>query len=161
MLSTERTGVCIWVCRSVHTAAHRVAGRHLPGAHKRFPFLLQATMDWEAQEDGFIAKILAGDGSKDIAVGAPVLVFVEDEVSLPAGLKSTATSPAQHNMQGHVVCMVCHSCPWPCWAVHLGLQLNKAASSRLLFCVCQAAHYWWLQAGGLLSVLTFASLWTA
>lgn len=52
-------------------------------------------MDWEAQEDGFIAKILAGDGSKDIAVGTPVLVFVEDEVSLPAGLR--ARPPLLHS----------------------------------------------------------------
>ena len=37
-------------------------------------------MDWESQEDGYIAKILAGDGSKDIAVGTPVLIFVENKV---------------------------------------------------------------------------------
>ena len=41
---------------------------------------VQATMDWESQDDGFIAKILVEDGAKDISVGDPVLVFVEDEV---------------------------------------------------------------------------------
>ena len=40
----------------------------------------KATMGWEAQDEGFIAKILAGDGSKDIAVGDPVMVFVEEQV---------------------------------------------------------------------------------
>ena len=37
-------------------------------------------MDWESQDDGFIAKLLVEDGAKDISVGTPVLVFVEDEV---------------------------------------------------------------------------------
>ena len=38
-------------------------------------------MDWEAQDDGFVAKILAEEGSKDVSVGAPVIVIVEEEVS--------------------------------------------------------------------------------
>lgn len=38
----------------------------------------KATIDWESQEDGYIAKILVPDGSKDIAVGAPVAVLVEE-----------------------------------------------------------------------------------
>ena len=40
----------------------------------------QATMDWESQDDGYIAKLLVPDGAKDIAVGDPVAVFVEDKV---------------------------------------------------------------------------------
>jgi len=40
-------------------------------------------MDWEAQDDGFVAKILAEEGAKDIAVGSPVIVIVEDEVGNP------------------------------------------------------------------------------
>ena len=39
---------------------------------------VQATMDWEAQDEGVIAKILAPDGSKDIPVGTVVAVVVED-----------------------------------------------------------------------------------
>ena len=35
-------------------------------------------MDWEAQDEGVIAKILAADGSKDIPVGTVVAVVVED-----------------------------------------------------------------------------------
>ena len=41
----------------------------------------KATMAWEAQDEGFIAKILAKEGSKEIAVGDPVAIFVEEEVS--------------------------------------------------------------------------------
>eukprot|EP00891_Asterochloris_glomerata_P005961 jgi/Astpho2/5961/fgenesh1_pm.00080_%23_34_t len=39
----------------------------------------KATMAWENQDDGFIAKILKPDGSKDIAVGTPCAILVEDE----------------------------------------------------------------------------------
>lgn len=35
-------------------------------------------MDWEAQDDGVLAKILAPAGTKDIPVGTPVAVIVED-----------------------------------------------------------------------------------
>lgn len=44
-------------------------------------------MDWESQDDGFVAKLLVEDGAKDISVGEPVLVFVEDEVH-PLGLST-------------------------------------------------------------------------
>ncbi|CAK0785753.1 hypothetical protein CVIRNUC_008964 [Coccomyxa viridis] len=44
----------------------------------------KATMDWESQDDGFIAKLLVEDGAKDLAVGDPVLVFVEDEEAVAA-----------------------------------------------------------------------------
>lgn len=40
---------------------------------------LQATMDWEAQDDGFLAKIIMAEGSKDVSVGTPVAVVVEEE----------------------------------------------------------------------------------
>lgn len=36
-------------------------------------------MDWEAQDDGFLARILMDEGSKDISVGTPVAVVVEEE----------------------------------------------------------------------------------
>ena len=41
---------------------------------------LQATMAWESQDDGFIAKILLQEGAKDIPVGTPAMIFVEEEV---------------------------------------------------------------------------------
>lgn len=40
----------------------------------------KATMDWESQEEGYIAAILVGDGAKDLEVGAPLAVMVDDEV---------------------------------------------------------------------------------
>ena len=40
----------------------------------------KATMDWEAQEDGFIAAILVPDGTRDLDINAPCAVVVEDEV---------------------------------------------------------------------------------
>lgn len=39
---------------------------------------LQATMEWEAQDEGFLAKILVSEGSKDVPVGMHVAVVVED-----------------------------------------------------------------------------------
>ncbi len=44
----------------------------------------KATMEWESQEDGFIAKLLKLDGAKDIPVGTNVVVLVEDEASIAA-----------------------------------------------------------------------------
>lgn len=43
----------------------------------------KATLEMEVMEEGFLAKILCGDGSKDIPVGQPIAVIVEseDEVS--------------------------------------------------------------------------------
>ena len=40
----------------------------------------KATMDWESQEDGYMAAILVSDGAKDIAVGTPMAVMVDDAV---------------------------------------------------------------------------------
>lgn len=42
----------------------------------------KATMAWESQDDGFIAKILLQEGAKDIPVGTPAMIFVEEEVRL-------------------------------------------------------------------------------
>ena len=39
-------------------------------------------MAWESQDDGFIAKILLQEGAKDIPVGTPAMVFVEEQVSM-------------------------------------------------------------------------------
>ncbi|KAK9842516.1 hypothetical protein WJX81_003895 [Elliptochloris bilobata] len=39
----------------------------------------KATLDWENQDDGFVAKLLVQPGAKDIPVGTPLLVLVEDE----------------------------------------------------------------------------------
>eukprot|EP00879_Flechtneria_rotunda_P008549 GHRR01008956.1.p1 GENE.GHRR01008956.1~~GHRR01008956.1.p1 ORF type:complete len:567 (+),score=255.19 GHRR01008956.1:268-1968(+) len=39
----------------------------------------KATIEWEAQEEGFLAKILKAAGSKDIPVGEPVALLVEEQ----------------------------------------------------------------------------------
>lgn len=40
----------------------------------------KSKMEWESQEDGYIAKILIPDGTSDIEVGAPCAILVEDQV---------------------------------------------------------------------------------
>ncbi len=45
----------------------------------------KATMDFEAQDDGVLAKILKqGPGAVDIPIGAPIGVIVEDEADVAA-----------------------------------------------------------------------------
>ena len=39
----------------------------------------KATMEFESQEDGFLAKIVVGDGAQNVPVGAIVAVMVEDD----------------------------------------------------------------------------------
>lgn len=62
----------------------------------------KATMDFESQDDGFIAKILReGSGAVDIPVGAPIAVVVEEEDDIDAfadyvleGASPAAVEPA-------------------------------------------------------------------
>lgn len=44
----------------------------------------KAQMDFECQEEGFLAKILVDTGAKDVAVGQPIAVFVDDEADIAA-----------------------------------------------------------------------------
>lgn len=44
----------------------------------------KATMGFENQDDGFVAKLLVPDGAKDVPVGQPVCVLVEDAAAIPA-----------------------------------------------------------------------------
>jgi pyruvate dehydrogenase E2 component (dihydrolipoamide acetyltransferase) len=59
----------------------------------------KATVDFEMQEDGFIAKLLFPEGAKDVALGTPVAIIVENEADVikfkdftlaDAGAKSAA-----------------------------------------------------------------------
>ncbi|CUM50906.1 uncharacterized protein AC631_01308 [Debaryomyces fabryi] len=50
----------------------------------------KASMDFEFQEDGYLAKILLGDGSKDIPVGKPIAVYVEEAEDVQAFESFTA-----------------------------------------------------------------------
>lgn len=44
----------------------------------------KATLSWDNQDDGFVARILAPDGSKDVPIGTPLVVLVEEEGSIAA-----------------------------------------------------------------------------
>ncbi len=44
----------------------------------------KATMAFENQDDGVVAKLLVPDGAQNVVVGAPVLVLVEDAASVAA-----------------------------------------------------------------------------
>ncbi|KAI8082357.1 pyruvate dehydrogenase complex dihydrolipoamide acetyltransferase [Thamnidium elegans] len=44
----------------------------------------KAQMDFEVQEEGFVAKIFVNEGDKDIPVGKPIAIFVEDESDVAA-----------------------------------------------------------------------------
>ncbi|KAG2208872.1 hypothetical protein INT47_011012 [Mucor saturninus] len=44
----------------------------------------KAQMDFECQEEGFVAKILVNEGDKDIPVGKPIAIFVDDESDVAA-----------------------------------------------------------------------------
>ena len=39
-------------------------------------------MEWEAQDEGVLAKILVGDGAQDVKVGTPVAVIVDDKADV-------------------------------------------------------------------------------
>ncbi|XP_022742043.1 dihydrolipoyllysine-residue acetyltransferase component 1 of pyruvate dehydrogenase complex, mitochondrial isoform X1 [Durio zibethinus] len=42
----------------------------------------KATLEFECLEEGFLAKILVPEGSKDVPVGQPIAVMVEDEANI-------------------------------------------------------------------------------
>ena len=54
----------------------------------------KATMEWEAQDDGVIAKILVEAGVADVPVGTPVAVVVDDEGLVRAFEAYTAADAA-------------------------------------------------------------------
>ncbi|KAL4855223.1 Dihydrolipoyllysine-residue acetyltransferase component 1 of pyruvate dehydrogenase complex [Chlorella vulgaris] len=44
----------------------------------------KATLSWENQDDGYVAKLLVPEGAKDLAVGSPVALLVEEEDQVAA-----------------------------------------------------------------------------
>ncbi len=44
----------------------------------------KATVDFESQDDGYLAKILVPDGTPDVPVGHPVAIFVDDAADVAA-----------------------------------------------------------------------------
>lgn len=96
-----------WHARLVHSsrlcqARITSARSHLPSlpAFTKSPPLArrhlyyQATIDWEAQEEGFLAKILLPDGSQNIVVGTPVALIVEEASEVAPFADYTPAAPA-------------------------------------------------------------------
>ena len=61
----------------------------------------KAQMDFEFQEDGYLAQILVPEGTKDVPVGKPIAIYVEDEGDVAAfkdftaaDVKGDAAAPA-------------------------------------------------------------------
>ncbi|XVF82878.1 hypothetical protein PTKIN_Ptkin16aG0086300 [Pterospermum kingtungense] len=54
----------------------------------------KATLEFESLEEGYLAKILAPEGSKDVAVGQPIAVTVEDPDDIEAVKNSVGSSSA-------------------------------------------------------------------
>jgi pyruvate dehydrogenase E2 component (dihydrolipoamide acetyltransferase) len=44
----------------------------------------KAVVDFEMQEEGFIAKLLYPEGAKDIKLGTPIAILVEKEKDIAA-----------------------------------------------------------------------------
>ena len=53
----------------------------------------KATMDWEAQDEGYLAKILVPGGTKDIPVGTLVAIVVDDKDEVSAASARTGGPP--------------------------------------------------------------------
>ena len=68
---------------------------------------MQATMEWEAQDEGYLARILVGDGTQDIEVGTPVAVMVDDadSVSMHPCVHLCLAVPLQARVQLHGCCI--------------------------------------------------------
>ncbi|XP_057798834.1 dihydrolipoyllysine-residue acetyltransferase component 1 of pyruvate dehydrogenase complex, mitochondrial isoform X2 [Salvia miltiorrhiza] len=57
----------------------------------------KATVEYECLEEGFLAKILAPEGSRDVAVGQPIAITVEDSNDLEAVRTSVSTDVKTKN----------------------------------------------------------------
>jgi pyruvate dehydrogenase E2 component (dihydrolipoamide acetyltransferase) len=60
----------------------------------------KASMDFEFQEEGYLAKILLDDGAKDVPVGKPIAVYVEEEGDVAAFADFTAEDAASADQSG-------------------------------------------------------------
>lgn len=60
----------------------------------------KAQMDFEFQDDGYLAKVLIEEGGKDIPVGKPIGVYVEDEGDVAAFADFTAEDAGAAPVKG-------------------------------------------------------------
>ena len=44
----------------------------------------KATVDYEMQEEGFLAKLLFPEGANDVPLGEPIAIICENEKDIPA-----------------------------------------------------------------------------
>ncbi|XP_072084636.1 dihydrolipoyllysine-residue acetyltransferase component 1 of pyruvate dehydrogenase complex, mitochondrial isoform X3 [Arachis hypogaea] len=59
----------------------------------------KATLEYESMEEGYLAKILAPEGSKEVAVGQPIAITVEDAGDIEAVKNSSGSRSASKNEQ--------------------------------------------------------------
>ncbi|XP_015941188.1 dihydrolipoyllysine-residue acetyltransferase component 1 of pyruvate dehydrogenase complex, mitochondrial isoform X1 [Arachis duranensis] len=59
----------------------------------------KATLEFESMEEGYLAKILAPEGSKEVAVGQPIAITVEDAGDIEAVKNSSGGRSASKNEQ--------------------------------------------------------------
>ncbi|XXG62929.1 hypothetical protein AAC387_Pa05g1215 [Persea americana] len=65
----------------------------------------KATLEFESMEEGYLAKILAPEGSKDVAVGQPIAITVEDSEDIknvPTTLSSASDNEEEKSTHGDV-----------------------------------------------------------
>lgn len=53
----------------------------------------KASIDFEAQDDGFVAKLLISENTEDVVVGTPIMVTVEEEEDVAAFADYVAKEP--------------------------------------------------------------------
>ncbi|RZB88166.1 Dihydrolipoamide S-acetyltransferase component 1 of pyruvate dehydrogenase complex isoform B [Glycine soja] len=61
----------------------------------------KATLEFESLEEGYLAKILAPEGSKEVAVGHPIAITVEDASDIEAIKNSVSSSTNQQKAPQH------------------------------------------------------------
>ena len=54
----------------------------------------KAVVDFEMQEEGFVAKIMFNEGAKDVPLGAPVAIIVENQEDVAAFANYDGSSAA-------------------------------------------------------------------
>ncbi len=105
----------------------------------------KATLPWENQDDGFIAKLLKPGGSKDIPVGTPLVVLVEEKEHIgdfkdfsPEGASAGADASEQTEQQaGALIQPMAIVAAMPCITC-LGKSVCQLADSTLKYYSLQA-----------------------
>jgi pyruvate/2-oxoglutarate dehydrogenase complex dihydrolipoamide acyltransferase (E2) component len=89
----------------------------------------KATMEWEAQEEGFLAKVLKPDGSKEVPVGTAVALIVEEQGDIAAFKDHSAGAQ-------HVPCAITCAAGRSSSRQSDQQKRSHACCAQLLFCDC-------------------------